>query len=160
MKKTIFLFSIIITLFIAGCNEKNLLNQINGTWHLQKYAVGGVDETRQFDSMYTGFRWTFSGSTFNQSWTSVKLYTLYTLDTITHLDTTTHALVIDSVTTTTAVVPTGIFDQAKGDWYLTNGNYYLVTRDSTYGNNEYQIIDHSKSSLHLLNGNKDYYLAK
>jgi uncharacterized lipoprotein NlpE involved in copper resistance len=161
MKKTIFLASLLVTLLIAGCNEKNLISQIDGTWHVQKYSVANADQTHWFDTSYASFKWNFSGTKdFFQTWTSVKLYVVYNYDTITHLDTTTHTWIIDSVTSTRAVVPTTVSNTVKGDWYLTNGNQFLETRDSTYGTRLYQIIDHSKSSLHLLDGNKDYYLAK
>ena len=161
MKKTIFLISLFATLLIAGCNEKNLINQIDGTWHIQKYAVGGADMTHWFDTSHAGFTWTFSGSTsFSQSWSSIRVYTLYTLDTVGHYDTMAHAFVIDSVTTSIARAPTAYGVTVSGDWYLTNGNQFLETRDSVYHNQLYQIIDHSKNSLHLLDGNKDYYLSK
>ena len=161
MKKTIFLSSLFIALVIASCNEKNLINQIDGTWHVSKYAVAGADQTRWFDTTKVNFKWTFSGSSsFNQTWNTVSKYTVYTNDTFAHLDTTTHTYVIDSVTTVSAVVPTTVLNTVKGDWYLTNGNQFLETRDSLTGIHLYQIIDHSSSSLHLLDGNKDYYLAK
>ena len=161
MKKNIFLASFLVLLFIAGCNEKKLVSQIDGTWHVQKYAVAGADQTRWFDSTYATFLWNFSGTKdFTQTYTVVTKYIVYNYDTIAHLDTMTHAWVIDSVTTTHATIPTTVGKTIKGDWYLTNGNQYLETRDSTNGNHLYQIIDHSKSSLHLLDGNKDYYLAQ
>ncbi len=161
MKKTIFLVSLFGALLIAGCNEKNLIGQIDGTWHLQKYTVNGADRTYWFDTTHAGFSWTFqNGDKFSQYWQSIKMYTLYTLDTVAHFDTTSHAFVIDSITTSIARVPTGYTSSVQGDWYLTNGNQFLETRDSVYGNLLYQIIDHSKSSLHLLYGNQDYYLTK
>jgi uncharacterized lipoprotein NlpE involved in copper resistance len=160
MKKTIFLLFAVI-LLIAGCNEKKLINQIDGTWHVQKYAVAGVDQTKSFDTLFANYQWNFSGTnSFTQSWNTITVYTLYNRDTITHLDTTTHTLVIDSITTSTAYVPTTIGKSVKGDWYLTNGNAFIETRDSVYGTKLYQIIDHSSSNLHLLYGNIDYYLAK
>jgi hypothetical protein len=161
MKKTIFLFSLFAVILIAGCNQKDLISQIDGTWHISKYAVNGVDETSKFDSTQAGFLWTFAnGNVFSQAWQSIKIYTLYTLDTVAHYDTATHAFIIDSVTTSIARVPTGYGISVTGSWYLTNGNHFLQTEDSVFGNQQYQIIDHSKNSLHLLNGNKDYYLSK
>jgi len=161
MKKTIFLFSLLITLLITGCNEKNLISQIDGTWHVQKYAVNGVDMTSSYDTSHAGCVWTFAnGDQFAQAWQQIKIYTTYTLDTIVHYDTTTHAFVIDSVTASIAKIPTAYTVNIKGDWYLTNGNQFLETRDSVFGNLLYQIVDHSKNSLHLLYGNQDYYLSK
>lgn len=161
MKKNIFLASLLVSLFIAGCNEKKLISQIDGTWHVSKYAVAGADQTHWFDTTYTGFKWNFSGTKdFYQTYTVVTRFVVYSNDTIAHLDTTTQSWVIDSITTTRAVVPTTQTKTIRGDWYLTNGNQFLETRDSVNGTRQYQIIDHSKGSLHLLDGNKDYFLAQ
>jgi hypothetical protein len=161
MTKSIFLFLLFALLLIAGCNQKNLTAEIDGTWHVQEYAVNGQNLTSSFDSTHADFSWTFAnGNQFSQSYQSIKVYSLYTLDTITHYDTTTHAFVIDSVTTTVAKVPTSFTVNIQGDWYLTNGNEFLETRDSLNGNYQYQILAHSKNSLHLLYGNVDYYLSK
>ncbi len=160
MKKTIFFLSILFTLIIAGCNQKHLINQIDGTWHVQKYTVSGADKTPWFDSTYAGFQWTFSGGiSFHKNWNTVQLFTIYNYDTVAHYDTTTHMFVIDSVITSHAIVPTSSPVQVSGDWYLTNGNEWLETRDSIYGDLLYQILDHSGSSLHLVYGNQDYYLS-
>jgi len=162
MKKTVPLLCILVTLLIAGCNEKDLTHQIDGTWHLQKYAVNGVDQTTTFDTTHAGFEWQFSGSSgssFSQYWQDIKVYNLYNLDTIAHIDPATHMLVIDSVTVTISHVPTSYGVTVQGDWYLTNGNQFLETRDPS-GNKLYQIVDHSKSSLHLLYNNQDFYLSK
>lgn len=161
MKKTIFLFLLLATLLIAGCNEKNLISQIDGTWHLQKYAVNGVDMTTTFDTTHAGYTMTFAnGDLYTESWFAIKLYTLYTLDTLTHYDTTTHTFVIDSITASKAIVPTGYQVIAQGQWYLTNGNQFLETRDSLTGTRLFQIVDHSSGNLHLLYGNQDFYLSK
>lgn len=161
MKKSIFLASLFALLIVAGCNQNHLVSQIDGTWHIQKYAVNGADQTHWFDTSYTAFKWNFSGTkSFYQTYNYVKDFVVYTNDTIAHLDTTTHAWVIDSVTTTHATVPTTEAMTISGDWYLTNGNQFLETRDSVKGTHLYQIIDHSNNSLHLLDGNIDYYLAK
>jgi hypothetical protein len=161
MKKTIFLASLLVSLFIAGCNEKKLISQIDGTWHVQKYAVAGADQTHWFDTTYTSFKWNFSGNRdFTQTYNVINKYVVYNYDTIAHLDTATQTWVVDSVNTTRSVIPTTVGKTIKGDWYLTNGNQFLETRDSVNGTHLYQIIDHSKSSLHLLDGNKDYYLAQ
>jgi hypothetical protein len=161
MKKTIFLICVLLTLLIAGCNEKDLIKQIDGTWHVQNYSVNGADQTYWFDTAYTGFRWTFSGnSNYYQSWQVVKTMVLYNLDTIAHYDTTAHALVIDSITSSKAYVPTVVGVNLAGQWFLTNGNHYIQTQDSIFGNRQFQIISHSNSNLHLLDGNKDYYLSK
>ena len=161
MRKSIFLFALLATLLIAGCNEKNLVAQIDGSWHIQRYTVNGIDRTRSFDSTHAGFIWNFSGTKdFYKTWNSIYIYHLYTLDTIAHLDSASQTIVIDSVTTSIATVPTGYLVTIKGDWYLTNGNQYIETRDSVEGNRLYQIIDHSKSNLHLMDGNQEYFLAK
>jgi hypothetical protein len=159
-KKNLFLISLLFTLFIAGCNEKNLLNQIDGTWHLQKYAIDGADKTYSYDTSHANFTWTFAGTSFNQSWLTLRNFQLYTRDTIAHYDTMMHAFVIDSITISIAQVPSGYTVKVSGDWYLTNGNQFLETRDSVYGQQLYQIIDHSKNSLHLLRNNEDFYLSK
>jgi hypothetical protein len=159
MKKTVFLLSVVLALIISGCNQKHLVGQIDGNWHVQKYAVSGMDKTRWFDSVYTGFTWRFAGSSvFSKHWTTVTLYTINSYDTVGHYDAS-HNFILDSVVTTQAVVPTTIDNYRNGDWYLTNGNQYIETRDSIDGNIQYQIVDHSNSSLHLLKGNIDYYLA-
>jgi hypothetical protein len=160
MKKTIFLLAMLATLLIAGCNEKKLINQIDGTWHIQKYAVGGVDQTRMFDTTHAAFTWNFSGGkSFYQTWTSIQLNTVYNNDSVAHYDTATHTFVVDSVITSKAIVPTTYSNYVSGDWYLINGNQWIETRDSVYGDKSYQIIDHSNNSLHLLYGNIDYYLS-
>jgi len=161
MKKTIFFLSILIALFIAGCNEKDLVKQIDGSWHVQNYSVNGVDQTHWFDTTYAGFLWTFSGNiNYFQSWQVIKAVTLYNLDTIVSYDTTTHAFVIDSITSSIATVPTVVGAHVAGQWYLTNGNHFIETQDSIFGTRLYQIVSHSKSNLHLLYNNEDYYLSK
>jgi len=161
MKKAIFLFSILITLLIAGCNQKDLIHDIDGTWHVQKYAVNGADMTSKFDSAYAGFTWQFSGSAnFYQQWNIIGIYTLYSLDTVASINPVTQTLVIDSVITTIARVPTDFGKSVQGNWYLTNGNQFIETIDPVYGTRLYQILDHSKNSLHLLYNNQDYYLSK
>jgi len=161
MKKTIFLFSMLIILVIAGCNEKDLIGQIDGTWHLQNYAVNGADQTATFDTTHAGFTWTFAnGDKYSQSWQDIRVFQLYTLDTVGHYDAQTQSFVIDSITTTVAKVPTSYSVTVSGDWYLTNGNAFIETRDSVNGNLLYQIMSHSKNSLHLLYGNQDFYLSK
>lgn len=161
MKKTVFLLFILAGLFMAGCNQKALVKDIDGTWHVQNYAVNGADQTYWFDTTYSGFTWTFSGSSnFSKSYQKILKYTLYNRDTVAHYDTATHTLVIDSITISQAVVPTSVPVYIQGQWYLTNGNQYLQTQDSINGDQQYQILAHSRNSLHLLDGNKDYYLSK
>lgn len=161
MKKAIFLIPILVMLFIAGCNQKDLVSQIDGTWHVQRYLVSGADQTNLFDSVYAGYTWTFSGSAnFYQQWHLITIYTLGTLDTVTSINPITHTLVIDSVITTTAQVPTDVGKSTQGNWYLTNGNHYIETIDPIYGTRLYQILDHSKNSLHLLYNNQEFYLSK
>ena len=161
MKKTILFVSILFVLIIAGCNEKNLIKQIDGTWHVQNYSLNGKNLTHWYDSVYAGQKWTFSGnSSYYISWQTVKTSTIYNLDTITHYDTTTQTFIIDSITSSTAIVPTAIYVGVGGQWLLTNGNYFLQTEDSIFQKRQFQILSHSSSNLHLLDGNKDYYLAK
>ena len=161
MKKIIFLISLLIALVIAGCNQKDLVHQIDGTWHVQKYTVNGADQTTLYDSAFAGFIWNFSGTAnFYQQWHVIGIYTLYNLDTVASVNPVTHTLVIDSVITTIARVPTDIGKSAQGNWYLTNGNQFLETIDPVYGTRLYQILDHSPNSLHLLYNNQEFYLSK
>ncbi len=161
MKKTIFLFSLLLLLLIAGCNQKDLVHQIDGTWHIQKYAVNGKDLTAQFDSTHALYAWHFSGtSDFYQQWQNIKIYNLYNFDTITSIDPITHTIVIDSIIGTTAQIPTDYGVYVQGKWYLTNGNQFIETIDPVNGTQLYQILDHSKNSLHLLYNNQEYYLSK
>jgi hypothetical protein len=161
MKKAIFLVALFVGIFIAGCNENDLVKQIDGTWHVQNYSVNGADQTYWFDTTYAAFKWTFSGNiNYHQSWNVVKKFRLFNFDTIAHYDTTTQTLVIDSITSSNAVVPTVVEIDQNGQWYLVNGNHFIQTQDSIFGNHQYQIISHSKNNLHLLDGNKNYYLSK
>ena len=161
MKKIIFFFSFLIILLIAGCNEKDLIKQIDGTWHVQSYSVNGTDQTHWFDTTYSGFYWTFSSNgNDNEGWQIVKPITVYNLDTLVHYDTSAHAFVVDSITSSKAVVPIVVDVGVTGTWLLTNGNHYLQTQDSIFGNRQFQIISHSKSSLQLLDGDKNYTLSK
>ena len=161
MKKTIFFVTVMLALIIAGCNEKDLVKQIDGTWHVQNYALNGSDQTHWFDSTYAGLKWTFSGnSNYYLTWKIVKTYTLYNLDTIAHYDTTTQAFIIDSITSSRAIVPIVVDVNVSGQWLLTNGNHYLQTEDSVFGSRQFQVLSHTNSNLRLVDGNKDYYLAK
>ena len=160
MKKTTFLLSALFVLLTTGCNEKKLLSDISGTWHVQKYAVDGHDHTYSFDTTYPGFFLSFgSDMKFTKYWQVRRVGGVYTVDTIRHFDTITHMTVIDSITTTNAIVPYVNNYIVKGTWLLTNSNKYIETRD-TSGTTLYQIIDHSSGDLHLYTGNEDYYLAQ
>lgn len=160
MRKIYFAVLLLITLAISSCNEKNLINQLVGTWHVQRYLVSGADRTGWFDSTYAGYTWyIYNGNKYLQNWSYVTTYTLWHLDTISHYDTTAHAFVIDSVLASNAVVPTSVYASVSGQWYLTNGNQWIETRDSANGDILYQILDQSSGSLHLMYGNKEYYLG-
>ena len=160
MRKTIFLISALLVLLISGCNEKNLLKDISGTWHVQKYAVDGHDRTYWFDTTFPGYSISFGiDKKYTKYWNTRHIGTVYTVDTIRHFDTITQMVVIDSITSTSAIVPYVATNFTAGDWLLTNSNKYIETRDTT-GTTLYQIIDHSSSNLHLYTGNEDYYLAQ
>jgi hypothetical protein len=160
MKKTLFLSLFFALLLVSGCTEQNLLNQIGGTWHVQKYLVDGKDKTYWFDTTKPNFIWTFSGNTFTQNWRAIWVAKLYNVDTIAHLDTTTHSWIVDSTNVTYSYIPTYYTAVAKGTWLLVNGNHFIQTMDSANGNNLYQILDHSSGSLHLTQGTSEYYLAQ
>ncbi|MCW3127621.1 MAG: hypothetical protein JWO03_3279 [Bacteroidetes bacterium] len=160
MKKTAFLLTIAIALFIMGCNEKSLINDITGNWHVSKYVVDGHDRTRWFDTTYTGFKWEFtSDKKYTKRWTTNQIGTVYTVDTVRHFDSTAMVDVIDSITSTSAIVPYIYNNYVRGDWVLTNGNKYLEARDSIK-NSQFEIKDHAAKNLHLFEGNEDYYLSQ
>ena len=160
MKKTVFLLTVLLAIMISGCNEKNLVNNITGDWHVQKYSVDGHDRTYWFDTTYLVFRWSFTADRkYAKIWQTRRIGTVFTVDTIRHFDTIAQMTVIDSITSTSAIVPFTYTYNLRGDWILTNGNQYLETRDSIK-NTLYQIIDHSNSSLHLYSGNEDFYLSQ
>jgi len=160
MKKTIFLLMVLVTVLIAGCNEKNLISNISGSWHVQRYLVDGSDRTYWFDTTYPVFKWSFtSNGKFYKTWETRRIGTVYTVDTIRHYDPGSQTMVIDSITSTSAIVPYFFTTNVAGDWLLTNSNKYIETRDST-ANTLYQIVDHSSGSLHLFSGNIDYYLTQ
>ena len=163
MKKTLFLCAILLTIVIAGCNEENLFANIIGLWRVQKYAVDGVDRTRWFDSAYVNFSWEFAKgdkNAFRKVWTVRDTRNIISYDTTKHVDTMTQLVVIDRIDTLHFIEPRAYQDTVVGDWYLTNSNKFMVTRDPRYGNIEYQIIDHSTGSLHLIKGNEEYYLTQ
>lgn len=163
MKKTIFLCAILFAIILIGCNEDNLLSNINGLWRVQKYSVDGVDRTRWFDSTYLNFRWSFftgSKNTFRKSWIAHNTIHSLRYDTTMHVDTMTHIRVIDRIDTVRFIDPYSYSDTLSGDWFLTNSNKFFISRDPIYGTLQYQIIDHSTGSLHLLKGNEDYYLTQ
>jgi len=160
MKKIAFLLTALISLFIMGCNEKNLVNNIEGNWHVSKYTVDGKDRTLWFDTTYTGFMWQFtSDKKYSKTWTEKHITQVYTSDTVSHYDSTAMVVVIDSINTTSAIVPYVYYAYVRGDWVLTNGNKYVVARDSIK-NTLYQIVDHGPKSLHLYSGSEDYYLGQ
>ena len=161
MKKTFFFVTLMLVLIIAGCNEKDLVKQIDGTWHIQNYSLNGKDLTHWYDSVYYGQKWTFSGnSNYFISWQTVRTNTIYNLDTIAHFDTTTQTFIIDSITSSKAIVPVLTYINVSGQWLLTNGNQFLQTEDTMFQSRQFQILSHTANNLHLLDGNKDYYLAK
>ena len=161
MKKTLFFVTLTLAIIIAGCNEKNLVKQIDGTWHVQNYSLNGKDQTQWYDSVYLGQKWTFAGnSNYYLAWQTVRTTTIYNLDTITHYDTTTHAFIIDRITSSKAIVPVLTYVSLAGQWLLTNGNQFLQTEDTMFLSRQFQILSHTANNLHLLDGNKDYYLSK
>lgn len=160
MKKTIFIIAFFGTLIISGCNEQNLLNNIGGEWHVQKYLEDGKDKTRWFDTSHVNFKWYFSGKTFTQTWQTITTVTETNYDSIGHFSQASQTWILDSVTTSQSVIPVDYQLLIKGTWLLTNGNQFIQAMDSTTGTKLYQIMDHSSSGLHLMQGNAEYYLAK
>ena len=151
-----FLVSVLIAIAIAGCDQKNLVSNIDGNWHLQKYTEDGADLTHTYDSTHMDFKWSFNADmTFYQYWKEKHVATIVSFDTTQHIDTVTHLAVIDRVDTSTLVEPYVYDSYHTGKWLLTNGNKFLQTRDSANGTQLFQITDHSASSLHLLKGNTE-----
>lgn len=160
MKRTLFILSAVLALAIMGCNEKKLVGDITGDWHMSKYVVDGRDQTRAFDTTHAGFKWSFtSDKKYHKTWTEVHLGGVYTIDSIQHFDSTTMTMVFDSTITTSAIVPFVYHSDVRGAWVLINGNKYLQTNDSLDAV-QYEIVDHAAKSLHLYSGREDIYLAQ
>ncbi|MBS1625074.1 MAG: hypothetical protein JST83_13695 [Bacteroidetes bacterium] len=160
MKKTMVILSLALSIAIMGCNEKKLVSDITGDWHMSKYMVDGRDKTLGFDTTHTGFKWRFTADgKYYKSWTETHIGQVYTVDSIQHYDSTSMTLVFDSTITTSAIVPFVYHSEVRGAWVLINGNKYLQTNDSLDAV-QYEIKDHSTKNLHLYSGSEDIYLAQ
>ncbi len=160
MKKTIVILSVMLSVAIMGCNEKKLVSDITGNWHVTKYVVDGRDQTVAFDTTHAGFQWSFSSDgKYHKTWSDNRIGRVYTVDSIQHFDSTTMTVVFDSTITTSAIVPFVHYNDVRGVWVLINGNKYLQTNDSLSAV-QYEIQDHSAKSLHLYSGSEDLYLAQ
>jgi hypothetical protein len=159
--KSIFLALISIVVFISGCNEQNLLDNLKGSWHLQRYYLNGKDKTRYFDTTYTNFRFTFKQDrTFDKTWQVQDQVNICYYDTVQHYDSASMQIKIDRIDTIKYLEPYSRDSKISGRWFLTNSNKFLETSDSVEGNKLYQILDHSSSYLDLLLGNEEFQLAK
>lgn len=160
MKRTIGILSVLLSVAIMGCNEKKLISDITGDWHVTRYVVDGRDQTLAFDTTHTVFKWSFSADgKYQKTWTDNRIGTVYTVDSIEHYDSTSMTMVFDSTITTSAIVPFVYYNSVRGVWVLINGNKYLQTNDSLSAV-QYEIKDHSAKSLHLYSGTEDWYLAQ
>lgn len=147
-------------LLLAACSEKELLSDVEGTWHVQKYVVDSKDRTQYFDTTFRLFKWVFNAPhDFQQTWQYRKIDTALNIhaifdsvdvnnDTIYHYD------------TVKVVTPKFVNAAIKGDWYLINSNKFLQTRDSVNGTNSYKIEEHSSGNMKLSRGDEVFYLAQ
>jgi len=148
-----------LSIVIVGCNEKKLLNDVDGTWKMTKYTVDTKDKTMFFDTTFRDFSWYIRpDKTFLEYWkvSDVTITYNYTRvfdsidnsipDSIFHID------------TTTISTPTFAERKREGTWVLTNSNKFIQFRDSVNNVREYKIVDHGAKSMHLFKGNEDLYL--
>lgn len=160
MKRTIVILSAVLSLAIMGCNEKKLVSDITGDWHMSKYVVDGKDQTRAFDTTHAVFQWSFTADgKYHKTWTDNRIGRVTTVDSIQHYDSASMTIVFDSTITTTTIVPYVHYNDVRGAWVLINGNKYLQTNDSLDAV-QYEIKDHSAKNLHLYSGREDIYLAQ
>jgi uncharacterized lipoprotein NlpE involved in copper resistance len=158
MKKASFLLVLAVVILVAGCNEKKLLDNLDGTWVVQKYLYNNGDKTTQFKADKVDFKWQFSkDKNYTESWEKVDTikYDRYDsayvkdvsgLDSLSNIDT----------------VPTFYLNEQsffyKGVWTLVNSNKFLQLRREDSTSADYRIIEHTSSSLKLFKGNEEFWL--
>src|SRR5690606_20923852 len=126
-------------------------------WRVNKYVVNNQDKTFWFDTARPNFGWVFrEDKTFSQFWDITYTVIEVSVDTVYNAEDST---VIDRVDTTWTPVERPAQKGVSGSWTLINSNKYLQTRDDSTGVNQYKIVKHKTSSLHLFKGNEDFYLV-
>lgn len=152
MKKNVFLLLFSLLLGLTSCDEKKLLDDIQGVWSLGKYEYNSQDKTLEFNTQHPNYRWVFRGDkTFSQFWDVAYDSVGITLDT-------TYPNGQLTVDTTWQYYPRTGQAGISGTWVLINSNKYLQTTENSGAVNQYKILKHSESSLSLFKGNETFYL--
>lgn len=161
MKKTI-VIALGLLLLLAACDRKAFVKKIAGAWTLDRYLLGGQDNTRGFDTTHRGWTLTIGeDQAYTKEWQSFTLtpdsLTIY--DTLAY-DTANSVYVID--TNRYYFIDTAITPYLEtGKWELINSEEDLqLKNDSGAAVEIYRILDLSKNNLNMRKGNEEYYLGK
>ena len=156
MKKSILITLVALLLVVAGCNEKNLLDNIEGSWGVKTYLYSNTDRTGEFKNTKLDFIWTFSGNKdYSESWKEVDS-TYYELAVpITVPDVSGNDSIVGYDTVPAYEIDTFTFSRS-GTWTLINSNKFLQLKDTV--SRDYRIMDHSKDCLRLFKGNEEFLL--
>lgn len=159
MKKTFIILTTILLIVAIGCNKKNLLGNLEGTWGVKTYLFETKDRTAAFNRDKAQFRWTFnSNEEFLETWKRIDTFYVDRYDSTFVTDTVTGTTTLTRVDTVeVANINQQIFSN-KGTWTLTNSNKFLQLRDTSNVVREYRILDHSSKSLRLFKGNEEFLL--
>jgi hypothetical protein len=158
MKKAAFIAASALLLLIAGCSEKDLIGNLDGSWVVEKYLYNNADKTEQFKSDKVDFTWKFSkDKNYTESWKTVDTVPYDRLDSIYVPD----VSGIDSLIRVDTF-PTFYLDEqffsSNGNWILVNSNKFLQLRQSDTFSVDYRIIEHTKSTLKLFKGNEEFWM--
>lgn len=68
---------LLLLIIAAGCNkEKVYTDNLQGEWEVYKYLLYNVDRTVLYGNQYPGYRITFSGSNFTETYGSIDTTTV------------------------------------------------------------------------------------
>jgi hypothetical protein len=159
MKKYFAAILVVVTIAIAGCNEKKLLSDVDGSWKMTKYTVDSKDKTTYFDTTFRDYTWFIRpDKTFTEYWKIPSIAITYNYTRV--FDSIDNSIPDSIFHTDTTIISTPTFAEQgiSGTWVLTNSNKFIQFRDSVNSVREYKIVDHSAKSMHLFKGNEDLYL--
>lgn len=142
---------LLLLVIAAGCNkEKIITDNLNGEWEVYKYLLYNVDRTNLYNTQYPGYRITFSGTSFTETYGSV--------------DTTSND--------TTTITGTYAFADNDEKLVFTHINYSYTPILDTAGNvidsteipttveREYTIFNSTKDHIQLRNDSSQLYMRK
>ncbi len=138
---------LLLLVIAAGCNKEKIYtdNLQGGEWEVYKYLLYNVDRTTLFNNQYPGYRITFSGNAFTETYGSIDTTTVTGTYTFAEND---EKIVLNYKTYTY----TPILDTA--------GNVIDSTAIPKDNEREYTIFNLTKDHVQLRDDSSQLYMRK